>query len=92
MKCYVEINQFAKRQMERLPEHIQESIIIWIDQVNLLGIKHVRKCPGYFDEPLQGKHWGQRSIRLSFHYRLVYLEAKKNEIEILGILEEEKND
>jgi hypothetical protein len=32
----------------------------------------VRKVPGFHDEPLSGKRFGQRSLRLSKSYRAFY--------------------
>ncbi len=44
----------------------------WVDDVAHLGLREARKISGYHDEPLKGKRLGQRSVRLSKGYRLIY--------------------
>jgi len=45
--------------------------------LSLYGISKTRKRLGYHDEPLRGLRKGQRSIRLSRGYRLIYKELEK---------------
>jgi len=40
--------------------------------VQSLGLEHVRRLPGYHDEPLKGQWSGYRSIRLNRAYRAIY--------------------
>ena len=57
------------------------------------GLEEVRKTPGYHDEPLKGEHAGQRSIRLSKSYRMIYTvrrdeTAKRTQIVESVVIEE----
>ncbi len=40
--------------------------------VESYGVWEVMKSPGFHDEPLKGARIGQRSVRLSKAYRLIY--------------------
>jgi toxin HigB-1 len=42
----------------------------------------VQQRVGYHDEPLQGKRYGQRSIRLNHQWRLIYEEKTGTVIEV----------
>lgn len=64
----------------------------WALQVESLGIAEVRKIPGYHDEPLSGKRKGQRSVRLSKHYRLFYVEEKADKINLIQVEEVNKHE
>lgn len=59
--------------------------------MELRGLDEVRKIPGYHDEPLRGDRRGQRSIRLSRHYRAIYA-IKKDVFEFVEILEVNKHE
>ena len=59
----------VRKILKVLPAHILRNLQRWAMQVEMLGMKEVRKIPGYHDEPLKGKRKGQRSIRLSKAYR-----------------------
>ncbi|MDO8520465.1 MAG: hypothetical protein Q7T11_09960 [Deltaproteobacteria bacterium] len=54
------------------------------------GLDEVRKVPGYHDEPLHGDRKGQRSIRLSLHYRAVYV-IRNGTIEFVEVQEVTKH-
>lgn len=66
----------VSKSIEKLPDHIQVALGIWIKNVTLQGVQIVRKIPGYHDEPLQGKRLGQRSARLNRSYRVIYKEVE----------------
>lgn len=80
------------RHLKRLPVHIVRNIQRWAFQVEMIGISEVRKVTGYHDEPLSGKRKGQRSIRLSKHYRLIYVELEGNHIKLISVEEVNKHD
>ncbi len=68
----VVLSKQAKKQIDRLPEHIATKLLAWVSQVEKMGLEEVRKTPGYHDEPLKGQLQGLRSIRLSRGYRAYY--------------------
>lgn len=82
----------VKKELRKLPKHIKTKLQAWVESVELSGIRVVRKLPGYHDEPLQGKRWGQRSIRLSRSYRAIYTERRNGELSLLIIEEVNKHD
>lgn len=64
----------------------QKKALWWIRTVENLGLREVRKRPGYHDEPLKGSRRGQRSIRLNRGYRLIYCELQKEiHIELIEV-------
>ncbi len=79
-----------EKDLKNIPSHLQDKAIFWIELVETLGLREVRKRTGYHDEPLHGERRGQRSVRLNKSYRLVYQEIR-SEIEIL-LLETMKHD
>ena len=70
------------REIEKLPAYLRDKVILWVEFVETLGLREVRKRPGFHDEPLKGERKGQRSVRLNQSYRLIYLELRE-EKEIL---------
>ena len=79
-----------EKDLERAPSHLRDKAIFWIEVVESLGLRVVRKRPGFHDEPLKGKRRGQRSVRLNQAYRLIYREMR-GEVEIL-LLEVTKHE
>ena len=63
--------------LEKLPKYILEKFGFWEQSVNQLGIEKVRESKGFHDEPLKGIRDGQRSVRLSKSYRVIYVEDKQ---------------
>jgi proteic killer suppression protein len=63
----------------------------WVEDVELQGIREVRKIPGYHDEPLKGNRAGQRSIRPTRGYRAIYTEAKDGSINVIIVEEVNKH-
>ncbi len=88
----VEFTKAAYKSLARLPTYIVGKVKIWAREVELNGIRSVRILPGYHDEPLNGKRFGQRSIRLNKAYRLIYVETTKSNIEIILITEVSKHE
>jgi toxin HigB-1 len=78
------------KQLDQVPRHLRDKAILWIEFVETLGLREVRKRPGFHDEPLKGQRKGQRSIRLNNAYRLIYREVRSG-IEIL-LLEVSKHE
>ena len=91
-RCFVIFSPFADKQVRRLPFHIQEKVLVWAKNVEQEGIFQIRKRRGYHDEPLSGKREGQRSVRLSRSYRLIYEENLEGEIIILAVKEVHKHE
>lgn len=60
--------------------------------VELQGLPLTRKIPGYHDEPLKGNRSGQRSIRLSRSYRLLYIEEPEYGTVIVKVIEVNKHE
>ncbi|USN48534.1 MAG: hypothetical protein H6626_05425 [Pseudobdellovibrionaceae bacterium] len=77
MSTRVGYTKLFEKQLSRCPKAIQQKALFWVKTVEGFGIREVRKKPGYHDEPLKGKRSGQRSIRLSKAYRLIYQEIEK---------------
>ena len=74
--------------LERCPGHVRTKALGWIGMVSLYGLAEARKSKGYHDEPLLGKRKGQRSIRLSDSYCLVYTDGGG----FINLLELSKHD
>jgi toxin HigB-1 len=66
------LSKRAMKNLSKLPQHIRDKLDFWIIGVENFGLEIMRKTPGFHDEPLFGKRKGQRSIRLSNHYRAIY--------------------
>lgn len=63
---------FFDKQLNRVPPGIQKKFKAWVFSVESHGILETSKYPGYHDEPLHGKRTGQRSVRMSKAYRVIY--------------------
>ena len=88
----VVLSRRAVKQLEKLPEPIVLKFYGWMSAVSRLGIREVRRASGYHDEPLQGRRFGQRSIRLNRAYRAIYVEHTTGEIELIEVLEVNKHE
>lgn len=88
----VVLSKRAQKEIRRLPRYIVESLASWIEAVENDGLEIVRKLPGYHDEPLLGKRRGQRSIRLSRHYRAIYVIKSNFDIKFILIEEVNRHD
>jgi proteic killer suppression protein len=73
----VVLSKNAKKQIERIPQHVAIKFLAWVSRVEKVGLEDVRKIPGFHDEPLKGKLAGLRSIRLSRGYRAYYRVVKE---------------
>lgn len=86
----VVLSKGFEKDLRRVPVFIKTKVIFWIELVESIGIREVRKYKGFHDEPLQGPRIGQRSVRLNIQYRLIYKELF-NRVEIL-LLEVNKHE
>ena len=88
----VEWSNRVDKQLTKLPTHICEHFIAWIDKVIKIGIAETRLSPGLHDEPLKGQRFGQRSVRLNKAYRAIYIENESGTIRIVKVLEVNKHE
>ena len=88
----VRLTRLVIKQLKKLPIHIVVKLQAWIEDIGYSGLRNVRKTPGYHDEPLLGKRWGQRSIRLSKSYRAIYVIRQDGCIEFIEVIEVNKHD
>lgn len=86
----VVLTKFAEKQLSKLPKNIKEALRYWAETIERIGIREVRKLPGYHDEPLKGLRIGQRSIRLNKAYRAIYIET--NESVKITVIEVNKHE
>lgn len=68
----VVLSSKAQKQVDKLPVHIRLNFIDWVEAVTKYGLMKVRITSGFHDEPLKGKLFGLRSIRLNKSYRAYY--------------------
>ena len=88
----MELTKKAQKDLVKIPGYIKDKLLLWVDDVERIGVQEVRKVPGFHDEPLKGDREGQRSIRLNKAYRAIYTENAKKEIMIISIMEVNKHD
>jgi proteic killer suppression protein len=86
------LSPLAKKALIKMPEHIVRKLTNWADFVEKFGLSQAQKIPGYNDEPLKGKRFGQRSIRLNKAYRAIYVKKKGEQVEFLEVEEVSKHD
>ena len=87
----IEITRKAQKQIKKIPIRIRERLKLWMFSVRADGLQKTRKIKGYHDEPLQGKRKGQRSIRLSRSWRVIYTEEKDGTINLIVVEEVHKH-
>ena len=88
----VKISNKVWKKLNKLPKHIELHFERWAESVELEGIYRVRMIKGYHDEPLKGQRKGQRSVRISKGYRIIYHEEKGINKNIILIEEINKHD
>ena len=88
----VDFSLKVKKTLIGLPIHIIDKLEGWVKAIEKDGLRQVQKTPGYHDEPLKGKRFGQRSIRLKKAYRAIYTVKKGKEIEFIEIKEVNKHE
>ena len=87
----VVISKKTQKDLKKVPMHIVNKLMAWVESVETEGVENVRKVPGFHDEPLHGQRTGQRSIRLSKAYRAIY-RIVADKIEFVLIEEVNKHD
>lgn len=80
------------KQLRLVPPYVKDKVFTWALDVELKGLREIRKIPGYHDEPLKGERAGQRSIRLTRSYRLIYFEEAEGFINLVNIIEVNKHE
>ena len=85
------VSKAAERDLRKVPMHVRFNFFAWLDAVTQQGLEVVRKVPGFHDEPLSGKRFGQRSIRLSKSYRAFY-EVEGTTAKLVRVLEINKHE
>lgn len=81
----------TERALRKLPHHVVNALMRWVEAVEADGLQETRKVPGFHDEPLKGKRRGQRSIRLSKAYRAIYVVTEDGAAEIADVVEVNKH-
>ena len=81
-----------KSSLKKIPKHILAAYNTWVRTLELDGIQAMRMLPGYHDEPLRGRRQGQRSVRLSKAYRVIYEEAESGNVILIGVQEVNKHE
>jgi toxin HigB-1 len=92
MRWVVTLARDAQKQVGRVPRHIADKLLAWAQLVQERGLPEVRRIPGFHDEPLKGHRKGQRSVRLSIHYRAVYTVADEGTVQLITVEEVTKHD
>lgn len=62
-----------QKMSSRLPKEILKKYELWKNIVFRHGPEKLKEFPGFHDEKLKGDRQGQRSSRLSLHYRVIYM-------------------
>ena len=88
----VQWSKFVDKSLERLPEFIVMKFNAWVIAVERDGMPSVRRLKGFHDEPLRGSRAGQRSVRLSRAYRVIYVEKVDGKVFIARVIEVNKHD
>ena len=88
----VQWGKHVDNQLRSLPDIIARKFRIWVALVEESGIREMRKCKGFHDEPLKGQRQGQRSVRLNKAYRAIYVEHETGEVELIEVLEVNKHE
>jgi toxin HigB-1 len=82
----VVISNKALKSLRKVPKPILDKFQLWVEAIEIDGIREVRKLPGFHDEPLRGTRKRQRSVRLNKAYRAIY-EINKNKVEFIKVIE-----
>lgn len=91
LRTKVIITDDVEKTLHKLPKQVVIKLRRWVGQVNLFGLREVRKIKGFHDEPLKGDRKGQRSIRLNKAYRAFYKVKEDGQIELVEVFEVNKH-
>jgi proteic killer suppression protein len=86
------LSKKAGKQLTLVPHYIYRKYLYWVNLLEVIGLLDSRKYKGFHDEPLIGRRYGQRSVRLSKYYRLIYREVMSGYYDVIEILEVNKHD
>lgn len=81
----------AEKDLKKLPPHILNSFSAWVFSIENIGLQETRKIKGYNDEALKGSRKHQRSARLNYAYRVIYVVEADGEINIIQVEEVNKH-
>ena len=63
METVVELSKRAEKDLAKVPRYIVDKLMVWVEQVETLGLRKTRVQPGFHDEPLLGSARGKdRSV------------------------------
>jgi proteic killer suppression protein len=82
----------VSKSLKRLPGHVRSKLKQWVLDVRNDGLRETRKRPGWHDEPLKGRRFGQRSVRLNKAYRAIYKEENLGAVLVAVVEEVNKHD
>lgn len=91
-KASVIWNKNVTKQLLLLPDNILKKFYAWATAIEIIGANEVRRSPGFHDEPLKGKRYGQRSVRLNKAYRAIYISRLDGSLEIIEVIEVNKHE
>jgi mRNA-degrading endonuclease RelE of RelBE toxin-antitoxin system len=80
----VQESKSVRKALDRAPAEIHRKWDVWLSIVELSGPDGLRVIKGFHDEALTGERTGQRSSRLSLHYRVIY-EVVRDELVVHAV-------
>jgi addiction module RelE/StbE family toxin len=80
----IRLTKKAVKDLEIVPNQIQNKFKFWVQHVKSFGLLETRKIKGYHDEPLYERWEGCRSVRLNDKYRAIY-QLINNNIKLIQI-------
>jgi proteic killer suppression protein len=92
LQCEVIWSDKVEKQILKLPRYIQSKFDSWVSLLEEHGIYEIRRMSGFHDEPLKGRRFGQRSVRLNKAYRVIYVQSRQDHIEIIEVIEVNKHE
>jgi toxin HigB-1 len=67
----------VKEACTKAPRTVVKKYELWKSLVFRHGPEKLKEFPGFHDEKLRGRRAGERSSRLSLHYRVIYRVERK---------------
>jgi proteic killer suppression protein len=90
METKIQLTGKFKKQIQKVPSHIQEAASVWIESVKEIGLEQTNVAKGYNAEHLKGPRKGQRSVRMNKAYRVIYT-VENGEVQVICLLEINKH-
>lgn len=69
---FIKEHRDIEKTCQKLPKEILKKYELWKGIIFRHGPEKLREFSGFHDEKLKGNRSGQRSSRLSLHYRVIY--------------------